>query len=175
MPPPVFPILRFFAAAGCVVLSSMLWNISSATTHTPSPPSLPLAQLQLNQQRVAAEIADTDALRATGLMHRTTLATNHGMLFVFPDSQVRCFWMKNTLIPLSIAFADASGKITALAKMQPASETTHCSTSDTRYALEMNQNWFARHDIQVGAMIKAIQPAALPVARDDPQNQDSKR
>ncbi|HLU01816.1 MAG TPA: DUF192 domain-containing protein [Advenella sp.] len=122
--------------------------------------------LQINNYKITAEMADTESLRAKGLMHRETLARDHGMLFVFADDQPRCFWMKNTLIPLAIAFMDRHGTIVALDEMQPHSEVPHCSGADARYALEMNHDWFRSHRIRVGDNIKAVIPDTLPAAKD---------
>lgn len=122
--------------------------------------------LQINNKTLTAEVANTESLRAQGLMHRQALARDHGMLFVFADDQSRCFWMKNTLIPLSIAFIDKHGAIVALADMQPLSEAPHCSGADARYALEMNRDWFRSHNIRVGDTIKAVIPDTLPAAKD---------
>ncbi|MBM4417194.1 MAG: DUF192 domain-containing protein [Chloroflexi bacterium] len=99
---------------------------------------------------VRIEIADTDAARARGLMERRSLAGDAGMLFIFPGDTDGGFWMRNTLIPLSIAFIDAGGKIVALADMQPLSEEIHRPDRRYRYALEVNQGYFAREGIHVG-------------------------
>jgi uncharacterized membrane protein (UPF0127 family) len=109
---------------------------------------------------IRAEVVDTPETRARGLMYRESLAVNHGMLFVFPESDQHCFWMKNTLIPLSIAFLDERGVIVNLADMQPKSEDHHCSAGPVRYALEMNQGWFAARHIKPGFRISGVDGAA---------------
>lgn len=115
-------------------------------------------QLRIQQHTLQTEIADTQAKRAKGLMLRTTLSDNAGMLFVFPDEQIRCFWMKNTLIPLSIAYIDNQGKILEIADMFPLNENSICSRQEVRFALEVNQHWFRKHGITVGDYIYQVMP-----------------
>jgi uncharacterized protein len=100
--------------------------------------------------QVTAEIAQTPQERAKGLMGRESLPPNHGMLFVFEAPQQQCFWMRNTPLPLTIAFIDAQGKITGFADMAPFSDQTHCSTVPVPYALEMEQGWFKKRGVLVG-------------------------
>jgi uncharacterized membrane protein (UPF0127 family) len=115
--------------------------------------------------QITAEVADTPALRTRGLMGRQSLPTNHGMLFVFEQPQQQCFWMRNTPLPLTIAFLDDEGRISSMADMQPFSEATHCSQVPVRYALEMEQGWFAKRGIQPGEIIRGIAPAAGAAGR----------
>ena len=96
------------------------------------------------------EIAKTSAERAVGLMNRSSLGADAGMLFVFPNDTNAAFWMKDTLIPLSIAFVKADGTIVHIEDMQPQTETNHYSTEPYRYAIEANQGWFASHDVVAG-------------------------
>lgn len=98
--------------------------------------------LEINNNKVTAEIADTDLLRAQGLMFRSKLNTDSGMLFVFEQSAMPCFWMKNTPLNLSIAFITDKGVITNIEHMQAQSLASHCPTAPIRYALEMEQGWF---------------------------------
>ena len=99
---------------------------------------------------VPVEIAATDAERERGLMGRTALAEDAGMLFVFDQEQPLSFWMRDTLIPLSIAFIDSEGRIVDIQDMQPLDETPHTSAGPARYALEVNQGFFKARGIQVG-------------------------
>ena len=99
---------------------------------------------------VPVEIAATEAARERGLMGRTALAEDAGMLFVFDREQPLAFWMKDTLIPLSIAYIDSNGRIVDIQDMQPLDETPHPSAEPARYALEVNQGFFAARGIQVG-------------------------
>jgi uncharacterized protein len=100
--------------------------------------------------KVTAEIAQTPQERARGLMGRQSLAPNHGMLFVFDTPGRQCFWMRNTPLPLTVAFIDARGTITSFADMTPFSEQAHCSTVPVRFALEMEQGWFKKRGVLVG-------------------------
>ncbi|TAN48686.1 MAG: DUF192 domain-containing protein [Betaproteobacteria bacterium] len=108
--------------------------------------------------RIRAELADTFAARVQGLMHRQSLAPNAGMLFVFDEAAIHCMWMKNTLIPLSVAFIDEAGAIVNIADMQPHDERSHCAAQPVRYALEMERGWFARRGIKPGAKLRGIAP-----------------
>jgi uncharacterized protein len=105
---------------------------------------------------VRVEIADSPDEQARGLMERTALAEDRGMLFVFPEEQVRSFWMKNTLIPLSIAYMDSEGRIVDLQDMKPLDdeEPHYVSAEPARYALEVNKGFFKQHDVEVGDRAK---------------------
>ncbi|MFM8257813.1 MAG: DUF192 domain-containing protein, partial [Polynucleobacter sp.] len=107
-------------------------------------PSLPIIELKAGMYRIEAELADTPAARQTGLMYRTFMPTNTGMLFVFPEKAIHCFWMRNTKLPLTIAFIDDDGKIVNLSDMEPETQNNHCPRGPVRFALEMNQKWFAQ-------------------------------
>jgi len=109
---------------------------------------LPTTQLTIGPHKVWVEIAATEASRSYGLMNRASLPPNHGMLFVFETDQDSCFWMKNTPLPLTIAFIDAQGDILNMADMQPHTTDTHCPAAPVRYALEMAQGWFATHGVR---------------------------
>jgi uncharacterized membrane protein (UPF0127 family) len=113
-------------------------------------------QLQIKDATLSVEIADEVEERSLGLMYRDTLAPDAGMLFVYPDSAPRSFWMKNTRIPLSIAFVDDSGKIVHLADMKPMDTHTTDSKLPARFALEVNQGWFAQHHVVVGDSIAGL-------------------
>lgn len=117
---------------------------------------LKVVELRAGMYRIEAEVAATEKQREIGLMHRQSMPAHAGMLFVFEQPQEYCFWMKNTLIPLSIAFLDDAGKIVNIADMQPRSEQTHCAQQPVRYALEMNQGWFKSKGIKPGASIQGI-------------------
>ncbi len=109
--------------------------------------------------RIEAEVASNNAERATGLMNRPSMPIHRGMLFVFPEAGVQCFWMKNTLIPLSIAFLDDAGRIVQIADMQPQSLDNHCSAKPVRFALEMNAGWFKRRGLAAGGRIYGLEKA----------------
>ena len=100
--------------------------------------------------RIVAEVAADHNSRSTGLMFRKSLAPNHGMLFVFSEKSPQCFWMRNTYVPLSIAFLDDDGRIVNIEDMAPLTENSHCSREPVRLALEMEQGWFARRGLAAG-------------------------
>lgn len=129
-------------------LASLLPNVATAQAML-----LPVTELKIAQYTVQAEVAATDASRALGLMHRQSLLPNHGMLFVFDGAADHCFWMKNTPLPLSIAFIGADGNILNIADMQPYSEQSHCPAGPALYALEMQQGWFHDRKIQAEEQI----------------------
>jgi uncharacterized protein len=120
----------------------------------------PEIELNAGLYVIRAEVVDAPETRARGLMYRKSMPANHGMLFVFPDVERQCFWMKNTLIPLSIAFLDEHGAIVNIADMQPQTEDNHCSERPVRYALEMNQGWFAAKRIGPGTRVTGLAQAA---------------
>jgi len=131
---------------------------------SPSFAQMPTVQLAAGIYLVRAEVASTYDTRATGLMYRRSLGPNEGMLFVFPDPpQVQCMWMKNTLVPLSVAFLDARGTVVSISDMQPQTETSHCAAAPAKYALEMNLGWFAAKGIKAGAGLRGLEKA--PPAR----------
>ncbi|WP_159990863.1 DUF192 domain-containing protein [Pelistega ratti] len=109
--------------------------------------------LHFPKQILTAEIVNNSTSRAKGLMFRQNLEKNTGMLFVFPDSQRRCFWMKNTFIPLSIAYIDHHHQIIDILDLHPLDETAICSSKPAMFALEVNQGWFDQHHIRVGDTI----------------------
>ena len=121
---------------------------------------IPVITLTINQYKVAAEVVATPERRATGLMNRFSLQTDHGMVFVFDRPQPLGFWMRNTYVPLSIAFIDASGKIVNIEDMKPLDESTIWSRGVSLYALEMRQGWFAAKGIGPGASVRGLPPAA---------------
>jgi uncharacterized protein len=116
----------------------------------------PTIELSAGMHRIEAEVASSNADRATGLMNRPSMPIHRGMLFVFPEAGVQCFWMKNTLIPLSIAFLDDAGRIVQIADMQPQSLDNHCSSKPVRFALEMNAGWFKSRGLAAGARINGV-------------------
>jgi uncharacterized membrane protein (UPF0127 family) len=115
---------------------------------------LPRVTLKAGLYQVDAQVAAHPQERQTGLMHRKSMPMHEGMLFVFERATIQCFWMKNTLIPLTAAFLDDDGAIVNLADMQPQSTQNHCSHKPVRYVLEMNQGWFAKRNIAPGYRLK---------------------
>jgi hypothetical protein len=124
----------------------------------------PTVQLGIKGHRLVAETAATTATRTIGLMHRFSLKPDHGMLFVFDAPQPLAFWMKNTFVPLSIAFIGADGRILNIEDMTPQTETTHPSRGLALYALEMKKGWFAERAIAAGDRVEGLEKA--PRARE---------
>jgi uncharacterized protein len=115
--------------------------------------NLPVVQLQAGMHNIRAQVAATVDQRATGLMHRREMAQHEGMLFVFEQPSVQCFWMKNTLLPLSIAFIADDGTVVNTDEMKPQTLDSHCSDKPVRYVLEMNQGWFAKRGVKTGTKL----------------------
>ena len=124
---------------------------------------MPRMELTAGFHRIEAEVAATPSDRMQGLMQRRNMGPNHGMLFVFTQAQRHCMWMKNTLLPLSVAFLDEQGHIINIRDMQPQTENDHCADAPARFALEMNRGWFAAKGITPGMGIGGLQRA--PSAR----------
>lgn len=115
--------------------------------------------LTISGYEIAAEVAHTQLSRSQGLMYRESLDENTGMLFVFPNSGYYSMWMKNTYIPLSVAFIDVRGVILNIAEMQPETLTSHDAAGMAKYALEMNKGWFAARKITAGARVTGLERA----------------
>ena len=116
--------------------------------------SLQRVELTAGMHRIDTQLATAPEQRQIGLMHRKEMPQHEGMLFVFDQPAQQCFWMKNTLLPLTAAFVADDGTIVNLADMKPQTEDSHCSTKPVRYVLEMNQGWFAQRGIKAGARLK---------------------
>lgn len=132
-----------------VRLALLLAVSSLAAAAEPSP----RLQLQAGTHTIQAEIASTPPQRATGLMGRTRLERDAGMLFVFEHKASHCFWMRNTLIPLSIAFLADDGTVVDIQDMQPQTLTAHCPRGPIRYALELPQGGFRNRGIEPGMRV----------------------
>ena len=122
------------------------------------PQSLPISKIQVGTYPVSAEVAQTPDQRALGLMYRFSLPADHGMLFVFPEPQPLGFWMRNTYIPLSIAYIGADGRIVSVADMAPRDESSHPSNGPALYALEMRKGWFAEKGLGPGTRVSGLPP-----------------
>ena len=139
------------------LLAVLILAIAGAHAHAQA--GLPEITLSIKGHKLTAEVAATDNTRATGLMHRRMMPENRGMLFVFAHVQPQSFWMMNTYIPLSIAYADEAGVIVSITDMKPLTTDPHPSAKPAKFALEMNQGWFARHGIKAGARINGLKDA----------------
>ena len=113
-------------------------------------------ELKTGIYRIQAELADTPKTREVGLMNRTSMPVNSGMLFIFEQKAVHCFWMNNTKIPLSIAFIADDGKIVNIEEMQADTTNNHCPKASVRYALEMNKQWFSERVIVPGTVVQGL-------------------
>jgi uncharacterized membrane protein (UPF0127 family) len=134
-----------------------LLALGSAPLHAQT--ALPEITLTIKGHKLTAEVAANDNARTTGLMHRRMMPENRGMLFVFAYTQPQSFWMMNTYLPLSIAFIDEQGVIINIDDMKPLTTDPHPSTKPAKYALEMNQGWFAKRGIKAGAHIDGLKEA----------------
>jgi uncharacterized protein len=115
--------------------------------------NLPRVKLAAGMHLIDAQVAATNEQRMTGLMHRKEMPQHEGMLFVFDYPSQQCFWMKNTLLPLSVAFVADDGTIVNIDEMQPQTLDSHCSDKPVRYVLEMNKGWFSKKGIKAGARL----------------------
>jgi len=122
----------------------------ATAAQTQPQPKLPTVNLTAGMHRISAEVAQSAQQRQMGLMLRKDMAPHEGMLFVFEEAGPHCFWMKNTLLPLSIAFVADDGRIVNIADMKPHALESHCAAQPVRFALEMNQGWFAKRGIRPG-------------------------
>lgn len=111
---------------------------------------LPRIKISAGMHLIDTQVAITAEQRATGLMFRRDMPQSDGMLFIFEQASVQCFWMKNTLLPLTAAFAADDGTIVNLADMKPQTTDSHCSALPVRYVLEMNRGWFDKKGIKAG-------------------------
>jgi uncharacterized protein len=115
--------------------------------------NLPRVTLSAGMHQIDAQVAQTIEQRTTGLMHRKEMPQHEGMLFVFDRPTIQCFWMKDTLLPLSVAFVADDGTVVNLADMKPLALDSHCSDKPVRFVLEMNQGWFAKKGVKPGAKL----------------------
>ena len=135
-------------------LSVLLLALSNHALAQEAPQlNLPRVKLTAGMHQIDAQVAHTPEQRATGLMFRRDMPLHAGMLFVFEQPARQCFWMKNTLLPLTAAFVADDGTIVNLADMKPQSTNEHCSAKPVRYVLEMNQGWFTKRGIKAGAKL----------------------
>ena len=133
------------------VLAMLLGAASQAQD---GPQKLDSIQLNAGMHLIRAELARTPDERSIGLMFRQTMAGNDGMLFAFEVPSQQCFWMKNTLLPLSAAFIADDGSIVNIEDMKPQTLDSHCSAKPVRFVLEMNQGWFAKRGLKAGSKLQ---------------------
>ena len=143
-------------------IAALILSLVAVAPALAQQPPLPTVQLRAGMHLVKAEVADNFGTRMQGLMQRSSMGTNDGMLFVFDEATTHCMWMKNTLIPLAVAFMDDEGAIVTILEMQPHDETSRCATKPARYALEMNKGWFAQRGIKPGTKIGGLEKLGAP-------------
>jgi len=155
-----FPSLIASAFCTAALALGAAWPATAVSQALPAPikaaADFPKVQLTIGMYLVNASVAANEADREQGLMYRQSLAPNEGMLFVFGENAGHCFWMKNTLIPLSIAFIRQDGTVTDLDEMAAETTNNHCPTHNGVYALEMNKGWFSDHGIKPGMQILGL-------------------
>lgn len=140
------------AASALAPLVATVLALWATATPAQDGPQLALQRVELTagMHRIDAQVAQTPQERQTGLMYRQEMPAHEGMLFIFDQPGVQCFWMKNTLLPLTAAFVADDGTIVNLADMKPQTTDSHCSARPVRYVLEMNQGWFGKKGIKAG-------------------------
>jgi len=131
---------------------TVMTNAATANAQT----QLPIKQFSAGIYVIQAEVATTEAEREQGLMFRQSMPANEGMVFDFGAPAKVCMWMKDTLIPLSVAFIDNDGRIINIEDMQPETSESHCAKRNAHYALEMNQGWFQKKDVKPGSKIDGL-------------------
>ncbi len=141
------PLTRFLL--GTIALAALAPLSAQEQAQT----GLPRTHLTAGFHQIEVQIASTPPQQATGLMHRTEMPQYEGMLFVFPEPKQQCFWMKNTLIPLTAAFVADDGTVVNLEDMQPQTTQSHCSAKPVRFVLEVNQGWFAKKGLKAGTRL----------------------
>lgn len=144
------------AALAALLCALAFTGAAHAQEPTTAQGPLPATQLSAGIHIIHAEVANTEESRSRGLMFRKPLEGNDGMLFVFEDPDLQCFWMHNTPSPLSIAFIGDDGTIVNVEDMAAETDDSHCSKKPVRYALEMAQGWFVQHGISAGKKIDGL-------------------
>ncbi len=146
--------LLSFTVAACAS-----WGVTTAWAQEEPQLDLQRTTLGISMHRIDTQVAMTPEQRQIGLMWRKSMPVHEGMLFIFEQPSQQCFWMKNTLIPLTAAFLEDDGTIVNMADMKPQTSSPHCSAKPVRYVLEMNVGWFAKKNIKAGAKISGLPKA----------------
>ena len=139
---------QVFGKAAAMLLAAAL--CASPACAQEAPQRLPTVTLGLGIMNLKVEVAQTPREHEIGLMYRTSMPANEGMIFIFERPGVQCFWMKNTLIPLSVAFLADDGTVVNIDEMKAQTLDSHCSARPVRMVLEMNTGWFKRHGVKAG-------------------------
>jgi uncharacterized protein len=154
-------VVRSAAWIPACAATLLLWFVCAAAQAETVP-----RELRLAGQILTVEIASTPETMTLGLMYREHMPDDHGMLFIWPADQIVAMWMKNTLIPLSVAFIDSDFRVLNIADMEPHSRQVHPSNGPARYALELNRGWFARHGVEAGSRIDGLERLLAGLADD---------
>ncbi|HEX3096304.1 MAG TPA: DUF192 domain-containing protein [Usitatibacter sp.] len=149
------PSLRFDRLSAIRVLAAAAL-LAAAAWHVRAEPPMPTRVLKVGTHPLKVEVAQTEAQRSQGLMFRKALGRDDGMLFIFDDPGYYAMWMKNTLIPLSVAFVDANGVILNVADMEPQTLDSHPAQGPAVYAIETNKGWFAEHRVGAGDKVAGL-------------------
>jgi len=148
--------MNFLCSRARVMIAALLLVTSTASAQQTK---LPVISLNIGLYVIKAEVATSKAEQEQGMMQRKSMGQNEGMLFdLGRPALLQCMWMKDTLLPLSVAFIDEAGKVNNIEEMQAQTEDQHCSDrkSHVRYALEMNAGWFKKMHIKPGALIEGL-------------------
>lgn len=145
-------LIKFRTAVLWLALTS-LGAVPAQAQNMGQPQELPTVTLHAGMHNIVAQVAKTNEQRQIGLMFRKEMAAHEGMIFIFEEPATQCFWMRNTLLPLSAAFVADDGSIVNIEDMKPLSDASHCSTKPVRYVLEMNQGWFAKRGLKSGSKL----------------------
>ena len=137
----------------------VLFALFSSSALAQEVQKFPVVALTAGMYVIKAEVAENEPEREQGLMFRDKLESNEGMVFIFDRPHRACMWMKNTLLPLSVAFIGKDGKIVNIEDMRPQTEDPHCAKKPAAYALEMNQGWFKKKNIKANSTIEGLPPA----------------
>ena len=151
--PPSRPIRQHTGIRPFAALALSLALVTPAIAQDSPQLNLPRVKLSAGMHQIDAQVAQTPTQRQIGLMFRREMPQHEGMLFVFEQPAPQCFWMKNTILPLTAAFVADDGTIVNLADMKPQTEDSHCSAKPVRFVLEMNQGWFAKKNLKAGAKL----------------------
>ena len=138
----------------CLLQATLIQWVPATSSAQPLPQlELPRTTLSAGMHLIHAQVAATPDQRSIGLMSRREMPANEGMLFIFERPETQCFWMKNTLLPLTAAFVEDDGTIVNLADMKPQTTDSHCSTKPVRFVLQMHQGWFDKRGIKSGSRL----------------------
>ena len=148
-------MLQYLVRPLALALVSSVLAVAAYAQGAPQT-TLPRIKLQAGMFQIDAQVAQTPDQRSIGLMYRTDMPQHEGMLFVFEQPATQCFWMKNTILPLTAAFVADDGTIVNLADMKPQSTDSHCSLQPVRFVLEMHQGWFAKKGLKAGSRLSGV-------------------